>query len=226
MGALTVSKPRHSSYAEHQEDMQATIMDENGRTRVAILGTLAEFHHAAIPFDMPRLLELVVHINPDLLCLDITPQQWRERNFDQLPPEYREALLPLARQTDIVVAPIGCQGGWPVEALAGWRLKATHRLRIWISAIQNRSPSPEALNQGWRHDLANTLYYAIWRVTSSERKREVRAHAERLTEQLLAVSRRDPGTRVLAVVNVQYCHLIRERLQTYDEVEVTDFSEL
>lgn len=203
-----------------------TSMANDQRTRVAVLGTLAEFHGGAIPFDMSSLLELVASINPDLLCLDITPRQWRARDFEKLPLDYRDVLLPLAYQTDIVVAPIGGEINSAGEVTAEMQLRAVHRLRKWIGLIQRTAPGPAAMNQGWRHDLANALYYAIWRLTSSDKRGEARAHADDLTKQLLVVSRRDPGARVLAVVNVQYCHLIRGRLLQFDEIEVTGFSEL
>jgi hypothetical protein len=206
--------------------MQAPMMSDNGQTRVAVLGTLAEFHNQAIPFDMSGLLELVANVDPDLLCLDITPKQWRERDFDKLPPEYREALLPLAGQTDIVVAPIGGETTPRSQEMGGWRLGAINRLRSWISAIQRVAPGPEATNQGWRHDLVNFLYDAIRWLTSSDIKRETWAHVDYLTQEVLAISRRDPGTRMLVVVNVQYCHIIRGRLQKYNEVKVTSFTDL
>jgi hypothetical protein len=66
----------------------------NKRARVAVLGTLAEFHREPIPYDMSVLLELVAEINPDLLCLDMTPEQWHESDFEGLPPEYQEAGSP------------------------------------------------------------------------------------------------------------------------------------
>jgi uncharacterized protein len=46
-------------------------------------------------------------IQPDLLCLDILPEQWERRDFSALPPRYRQALLPLAEQSDIVIVPVG-----------------------------------------------------------------------------------------------------------------------
>lgn len=201
-------------------------MVDNRRTRVAVLGTLAEFHEEAIPFDMSGLLELVAAINPDLLCLDITPQQWRGRDFDKLPSNYRDALLPLARQTDIVVVPVGGEIERPVETMGGWRLRAVHCLRGWIRAIQRKAPGPEALNHGWRHDLVNTLYFVTRRLTHSDRGGGTGTHAINLTEQILAVSQRDPSARLLVVVNVQYCHLIRQLLRKHHEVAVTGFSEL
>ncbi len=45
-------------------------------TPVAVLGTLAEFHKEPIPYDMKALIGLVSDLRPDLLCLDMTFEQW------------------------------------------------------------------------------------------------------------------------------------------------------
>lgn len=201
-------------------------MTENERTRIAVLGTLAEFHNEAIPFDMSGLLALVASINPDLLCLDITPEQWRERDFAKLPSEYKEVLLPLASQTDIVVAPIGSKMSPPNKVLDGWRIVVINWLRGWIESIARQAPGPTATSLGWRHDLINYLYDAIRWLSGSDVKREARVHTDGMTREVLALSRRDPGTRVLVVVNVQFCHLIRERLRRYKELRITTYSDL
>ena len=75
-------------------------------TTIAVLGTLAEFHREPIPYNLTALVHLVADIHPDLLCLDMTTEQWQQQDFATLPPEYQEALLPLAEQTDIVVVPL------------------------------------------------------------------------------------------------------------------------
>jgi hypothetical protein len=141
-------------------------MTEKKRTRVAVLGTLAEFHRESIPYNLSALLDLVAAINPDLLCLDITPEQWQAQSFSDLPPEYQEALLPLARQTDIVIAPIG-----------EW-------LRRRIATIQRTAPSPDAMNQGWRHDLANHLYSATQWLVRNGIETILRERTDRLTQNI------------------------------------------
>lgn len=201
-------------------------MTDVKRSRVAVLGTLAEFHQEPIPYDLSALLDLVVEIDPDLLCLDMTPEQWQKRDFGDLPPEYREALLPLAQQTDIVVAPIG-HGRPPSRPEAtGWRGKIITWLRNRIAAIQRAAPGPDAVNQGWRHHLANRLYDATRRLAGGDVEQETRDHTDRLTEEVLRVARRDPDARVLVIVNVQHCHVIRERLRAYDDLEVAAYTDL
>jgi hypothetical protein len=56
------------------------------RTRVAVVGTIAEFHREPIPHDLAALVSLVQEQRPDLLCLDITTEQWASGAFDDLPP--------------------------------------------------------------------------------------------------------------------------------------------
>jgi L-ascorbate metabolism protein UlaG (beta-lactamase superfamily) len=201
-------------------------MNEKERTRVAVLGTLAEFHKEPIPYDMPALLELVAEINPDLLLLDMTAEQWQEQDFSALPPEYQEALLPLAHQTDIVVAPIGGGQSPPKPEAGGWRGAAIKWLRRRIATIQRKAPGPDAINQGWRHHLANYYYGAARWLAGSDVDHTTHEHTDHLTQATLEVARRDPGVRVLVVVNVQHCHIIRERLRHYEDLDVTTYTEL
>lgn len=201
-------------------------MVESEPTRIAVLGTLAEFHREPIPYDMAALLDLVAKIDPDLLCLDMTRDQWQTQAFEDLPPEYKEALLPLAHQTDIVVAPIAGGQPPPKPEASGWRGTGIRWLRGWIATIQRTAAGPDAVNQGWRHHLANYLYDATRWLSAGDVERAAHEHADHLTQAVLDVARRDPGARVLVVVNVQYCHIIRERLRHHQDIEVTTYAAL
>jgi len=191
-----------------------------------VLGTLAEFHRESIPYDLGALVRLVTDLRPDLLCLDITPDQWQRRDFGDLPPEYRDALLPLAHQTDIVVAPIA--GARPPDepAATGWRGRLIALLRRWLATLQRTSPDPAAINEGWRHHVADLLYSLIAWLAGSDVQRAWRAHTAHLTRQVLEVARRDPGCRILVVVNVRHCHHIRPALKHHPEVQVVKYSQL
>jgi len=195
-------------------------------TTIAVLGTLAEFHKEPIPYDLPALVRLVADIRPDLLGLDITTAQWQQQDFAHLPPEYREALLPLAGQTDIVVAPLAGQQQPPKPEATGWRGRVIAWLRYWLALLQRTAPGPEAINQGWRHEVANVLYGWTRRLAGKAIQQAWDDHADHLTQAVVAVARRDPGSRILVVVNVQHCHIIRHRLHHYPEIQVTTYQAL
>ena len=196
------------------------------RTPVAVLGTLAEFHREPISYDLAALVRLVRGVRPDLLCLDLTLEQWNRRDFGDLPPEYRDALLPLAHQTDIVVVPIG--GDRPLqEAVAtGWRGAVSAVLRRWLAGLQCTAPSPDAVNEGPRHFVADLLYEGIAALAGRATRRSWHAHVTHLVDHVVAVVRRDPGCRVMVAVNVRYCHHIRHALRRHPEVALVRYSEL
>ena len=194
------------------------------RTSVAVLGTLADFHRESIPYNLAALIRLVHDLHPDLLCLDMTPEQWRRRDFGELPPEYREALLPLAHQTDIVVVPIAGDCPPDVPTAPGWRGQVIRLLRGWLATLHQHAPSPDAINGGWRHWVADELYSAIGRLANIHR--DWKAHTDYLTRQVLEVTRLDPGCRVLVAVNVRYCHHIRHALKRHSEIQVVSYNEL
>jgi len=196
------------------------------KTTVAVLGTLAEFHQEPIAFDLDALVDLVVQINPDLLCLDMTPEQWRDRDFGDLPPEYREALLPLAYQTDIVVAPVGGDDPPPEPRATGWRGALISLVRGLLGWLQKSAPGPDAINSGWRHDLANHLYNFTVKLGEEDIRNVQTIHRQRLIDNIVQTARRDPGARILVVVNVRDCHHIRPALRTYEEIEVRSYTEL
>ncbi len=196
----------------------------SARTTVAVLGTLTEFHHEPLPYNLKALVKRVTDLHPDLLCLDITPDQWQRRDFADLPREYREALLPLAQQTDIVVAPIGEAPPLEEPQAPGWRGRIIALLRQGLIGLQRTSSDPAALNQGWRHYVANELYDAIARLAGQNIQHAWHAHTVHLTQRVLETARRDPGCRILVVVNVRYCHHLRPALRQSPEIEVVPYS--
>lgn len=196
------------------------------KTSIAVLGTLAEFHREPIPYDLEALVQLVAEINPDLLCLDISLENWQAQDFSDLPPEVGEALVPLAYQTDIVVAPIAGEELPPRPQASGWRERLILLLRRRLVTLQKNASGPNAINQGWRHHLAN-VYYGLTRwLAGKDVQVAYRQHTDHLTQAVLTIARRDPGSRILVVVNVQHCHHIRERLHHHSEVNVTTCHEL
>lgn len=195
-------------------------------TPVAVLGTLADFHREPIPYNLSALMRYVERLRPDLLCLDMTPEEWKTQDFASLPPEYREALVPLAQQTDIVVIPVADERPRPEVPMRGWRASAAEWIKRALASLQRTASSPEAINQGIRHELANLLYHILADFNTKDARESVNVHASRLARNVSKAARRDPGRRILVVVNVRFCHLVRRSLRSDPEVHVVRYQEL
>lgn len=195
-------------------------------TRIAVLGTLAEFHQDPLPYDLAALVELVANVNPDLLCLDMTLEQWQQQDFTDLPTEYKEALLPLAAQTDIVVVPVGGEQRMPRATAVGWRGTLIDETRQLLGWIQSTASGPDAINQGWRHDMGNTLYNLTRWLAGEAIQQADHAHIARVTANTVQAASNNPGSRILVVTNIQYCHHIRPRLQEQPGINVVTYTNL
>lgn len=195
-------------------------------TPVAVLGTLAEFHREPIPYDLSALVELVARIGPDLVCVDMTPEAWRNRDFGGLPPEYREVILPLARQTDIVVVPVAGPAIAPQPSASGWRGAGIRSTRRILAALQRGARDAAAVNEGPRHHLADLLYGLMATLAGGDLRLAWRVHTTELVERVVAAAERDPGRRVLVVVNARHCHHVRRALAGRDGIQLVRFTEL
>jgi hypothetical protein len=205
----------------------------SARTPVAVVGSLAEFRLDPTPYDLAALVGFVREIAPDLLCLDMTLEEWQRRDFGGLPAEYRDALLPLADQTDMVVVPIGDRVGPEGTGVgedgpsrpAGVGRWLSMRLQAAVGSLQRGADSPVAVDQGARHWIADLLYHLIdWLHGGSAR--HAAAHRGALAARILELARRDPGRRVLVVVNARYCHYLRAELRRHPEIELVRYAEL
>ncbi len=195
-------------------------------TPVAVLGTLADFHREPIPYNLRALIGLVESIHPDLLCLDMTPHEWQAQDFAELPLEYREALVPLSQQTDIVVIPVADERPRPEPELRGGRAVIAEKVKRALASVQRSAPSPASINQGLRHHLANDLYELLAGLQGRAMREEAILHASHLATNVVMTARRDPGRRILVVLNVRFCHYVRRTLRAYVDLKVVPFTEL
>lgn len=195
------------------------------------MGTLAEFRPEPIPYDLGGLVSFVATIAPDLLCLDMTLDRWLRRDFGGLPREYRDALLPLAAQTDIVVVPIGngsaetddARDAAPPGGTRGWLYR---RVRAATARLQRGIDSPVAVGEGLRHTFAEHLLSLLDRLEKSPGRETAEAHGDALVERIVELARRDPERRILVVVNARHCHRLRRALRLIPDVRLVPYSSL
>jgi hypothetical protein len=113
----------------------------------------------------------------------------------------------------MVVVPIGGEQVMPRATAVGWRSLPISGVRKLLGWMQTKAPTPDALNQGWRHELANLLYGLTRQLAGEGANHAYHSHIEQLAQAALQVAANNPGNRILVVTNIQYCHHIRPQLQ-------------
>ena len=201
------------------------------KSRVAVLGTLAELHHEPIRYDLKALVRLVKDLQPDLLCAEIHRDHWRNGNLAQLPPEYSETLLPLARRTDIVVVPVASDQGCELITPHSGPVRGGRSALVWwmnwlLRSLQRDAGTPEAINTGFFGYLCDVMCtVTAWLCGEATRRAWQRAN-QQLYDNVLQAVRRDPGRRVLVTVDCRRRHQLETRLKAVTEIELVHFHNL
>ena len=201
------------------------------KTRIAVLGTLAELHREPIRYNLACLTRLVEELNPDLLCAELPREVWERGDTSDAPVEYREAIIPLAARTNIVIVPIqgaaGCERGMAHGGRMGRLRRAImQRLDDVLRWFQLRADGPRAIHSGAFGHVCHTICLLEAWVGGPAARQAWDAANRTLLENVLGAVRRDPGVRVLVTVDCRRWHQLVERLRHVDEVELVAYWEL
>jgi hypothetical protein len=198
------------------------------KTRVAVLGTLADLHREPIVYNLACLACMVEQLNPDLLFVELQPEAWEAGDVSAAPIEYREALIPLAARTDIVIVPIqgtvGCE--WAHQQNGRGQAAMVRWLDGLLRWFQRRGSEPRAIHSGGFGHICHTICLLEAWVGGSAARRAWNGANRTLLENVLAAVRRDPGVRVLITVDCRRWHQLAERLRHVDEIELVPYWEL
>jgi hypothetical protein len=210
--------------------MRANLSEEKPptRSRVAVLGTLAEMHRESIKYDLKMLGRLVKDLQPDLLCAEIRLDDWQTGDLSNLPFIYREGLVPLARRTDIIIVPV--EGSKDVQLIAPhggrWRGLREFIVRLlnghlrWMQRLAN---GPETINSPIFQSACQTTCALIARMCGVQTQRAWDQANQDILDNVLTAIRRDPGRRVLVTVDCRRSHRLIQSLRGMPEVELVDY---
>ena len=201
------------------------------KTRIAVLGTLADLHREPIRYNLACLTDLVEQLNPDLLFAELQREAWEAGDVSAAPIEYREALIPLAARTNIVIVPIQAAVGCESIMVQDERIPRARRAILrWLddllSWFQRRADGPRAIHSGAFGHLCHSICLLETWVGGPATRQAWDAANRALLENVVAAVRRDPGVRVLVTVDCRRTHQLVERLRHVDDVEVVDFWKL
>lgn len=200
-------------------------------SRIAMLGTMAEMHREIPAYDLRILKRLVKEIQPDLLLAEIHPDDLRTDRLNQLSVEYREALVPLSRRTDIVIVPVsGSRGGdlagLQGKGLTGLRAVTVRLLNGQLRWMQHLASGPGAVNSEWFGWMCDRTCSLIAWICGSQVQRAWDQSNQVIVDNVRAAIERDPGRRVLVTVDCRRRHRLERALRRLPDVEFVDYRHL
>lgn len=203
--------------------------DTSPKTRLAFLSTIGDLHATPLRYDLACLRTLIAEIAPDLLCAEISRLAWESHNLASVTLEVREALIPVASTSNIVLIPVAPS---PEQfsgnlSLPEWRQRLVRTFDQALQWGQRQANGPEGIHspafETFCHSVC-ALTEMIW--TTAERA-AWKAQNEALAANILRAVRRDPGRRVLAVVQCQRVHTLEPILKRHhDLIEHVPYKDL
>lgn len=205
--------------------------EETIKTRIAVLGTLSEFHKQPIKYDLACLYRLIEELEPDLLCAEIRREDWESGDLSHASVEYRDSIVPLWQKTDIVIVPIDGPPGSELVVLQqgpllGLRSHIVSRLNDLLGVLQRIASGPRAINSGLFGALCHSICSITALVCGKQTHQSWKERNRKLLQNILWTVQHDPGRRILVTVDCRRKHLLDHELRKVKEVELVHFWKL
>lgn len=201
------------------------------KTRLALLGTLADLHTQPIRYDLAELERIVVQVEPDLLGVEIERDEFERDDLTRAPLEVRQALIPLARKTDMVIVPLGATSRDELRASGkGWMLDAREALIRaldgLVTRIQTTANDPRTINSALVCHTCGFLCDLQGMAGGERGRRAWAATNDNILMQIVGMARRDANTRILVAVQCRRKHALEQQLKHMPEIKLVNYWEL
>ena len=181
---------------------------------------MSDLHRQPISYDLNCLQKIVADVSPDLLCAEITREDWEQEDLSRAAVEVRDALAPVIASTDIVLIPVAptLERYADFTPDSGWRrslVQAFEQLLRWgqIQADDARTVNGPSFG-AFCHTIC-LLTESLWSVSD---RAAWEKQNEELVENIIAAVKRDSGRRVLVTVQCQRLHLLIPLLNEHKDL--------
>lgn len=197
------------------------------KTRIALLGTLSDLHKQPIRYDLDELKRIVTELQPDLLGVEAERGEFERDDLSRAPVEIREALVPLARRSDMVVVPIGAGSNMELHASNGGLPAAViRRLDAMIARVQKTANDARNVNSALISSTCGLICHVEEYVCGDQGRQAWEATNQKMLANILAMVQRDPAARVLVAVQCRRKHWLEPKLVRRSGIELVTFWEL
>ena len=195
-------------------------MNTSSRTRLAILGTMSDLHRQPVSYDLGCLQKIIADVSPDLLCAEITMEDWEREDFSRTALEVREALAPVIASTDIVLIPVAptLERYADFTPDSGWRRRLVRTFDRLLRWGQIQADDARTVNGPWFGAFCHTICWLTESLWSAKDRAAWEKQNEELVENIIGAVRRDSGRRVLVTVQCQRLHRLLPLLHAHDDL--------
>lgn len=82
---------------------------------VVVIGTAYQWHLYSPMYSLEILVDLVKKTNPDIICVEFSPEQLENTAAGDAKPEYPRAIIPFAREQGITIVPLQPESSFWIE---------------------------------------------------------------------------------------------------------------
>lgn len=224
--SLTLFGRSRSDYPEIVNTSQANDQPIN---RVAVLGVLADLHGEVVQYDLKPLHQLILDIQPDLICAEIQWIDWLSGNLVAAPRAIRETIVPLCRRTDMIIIPVGGSALNEIGITKADRLlkakviRALNGLQQFSWAVINH---PAAINSAAYSLCCNLTCAVELNLFGKTAKKAWQEANDTILNNILETFTRDPGRRVLVTVDCRRRQWLMKQLANTPQVDLVHYNEL
>ncbi len=177
---------------------------------------MSDLHRQPISYDLNCLQKIVADVSPDLLCAEITREDWEQGDLSRAALEVRDALAPIIASTDIVLIPVAptLERYADFTPDSGWRRSLVQAFEQLLRWGQIQADDARTVNGPSFGAFCHTR--VAW-----ERQNE------ELVENIVRAVQRDSGRRVLVTVQCQRLHQLIPLLHAHDDLfKIVDYQNL
>jgi hypothetical protein len=181
---------------------------------------MSDLHSQPIAYDLACLRKIVADLAPDLLCAEITRDDWERADLSRAALDVREALAPVIAATDIVMIPVAPSPERYADFApdSGWRHRLVRTFERILRWGQIQADNAEAVNGAWFGAFCHTICWLTESLWTAKDRAAWEKQNEELTENVLRAVQRDGGRRVLLAVQCQRLHRLIPLLRAHEDL--------
>jgi len=214
---------------------------ETTQTKVTIVGSLHKYHKDLGHYSFEDLKKLIKAKAPDVICIEVTPENYKGIATEKAPYEYREVIMPFLLSTKARIEPIDwADADWNKLMEEQKALSESPETSGLFNAIANplellvkhanEKPIAKLDYSFYNSDFMDELLEAQYKVLASafpENKivRIADKRNENIANLLIDAVGRNKGKRILVLIGMEHKFALKNRLTEMPDVKYINIAD-